>query len=262
MGGDGYLERYLDRSGVIEWDRSAFGPVSAAPAAARVAWLLACIEADSTSQAVKVARAGFSRAEDVGTFLPQWYEEEQEHGRVLFAIAEACGIEPPRSARLSTDADQRGQPPGWLGAVLGRVPGADAAYLATAAAAEYIARGMYSWLAEAYAGSPVVARLLRDLAAQEARHLGFYRAAAEARLVRSPLARRLAPMLFSRFWRPVGIDTLGWSTWFDAFGELITDPVLQRRFLGMDRMIGALPGFAGVEPLQSFLRARSIAIAA
>lgn len=262
MGGERYLERYLGRSGVIEWDRSSFGPVEADPAAVRAAWLLACIEADSTSQAAKVERAGFARATDVGTFLPHWYEEEQEHGRVLFAVAAAGGIEPPSSARLSSGADQRGQPPGWVGALLGRVPGADAAYLATAAAAEYVARCMYSWLAEAYAGSPVVSRLLRDLAAQEARHLGFYRAAAEARLVRSAPARQLAPSLFTRFWRPVGVDTLGWSIWFDAFGGLITDPVLQRRFLGMDRMVAALPGFEQVAPLRSFLGAHGIAVAA
>lgn len=198
----------------------------------------------------------------MGAFLPRWYEEEQEHGRLLFAIARSSGIDVPAPARLSDAADQRGQLPVALQAALGRLPGADAAYLATAAAAEYTARCMYSWLAVEYAASPVVARLLRDLAAQEARHLAFYRAAAEVRLARSAAARRLAPQLFARFWRPVGVDTLGWSTWFDAFGGLVADPVFQKRFLGLDRVVGSLPGFERAAPLRSFLAGHGVAVTA
>ena len=261
MVGRDHLERYLERAGVVECDPRSFGPVTVGPAVARSVWLLACIETDSTSQVAKVEQAGFARAADVAAFLPHWHAEEQEHGRVLFAIARHSGFDPPVRARLRAAADQHGQPPDNLRALLGRVPGADAAYLATAAAAEYTVRCTYSWLGRAYAGSPVIARLFKDLAAQEARHLAFYRAAARVRLARSATARYLAPRLFSRFWRPVGIDTLGWATWFDAFGDLVTDPDMQRQFLGLDRVVAALPGFDGLSPLRSFLDRHDIAVA-
>ncbi len=262
MGAQTYLERYLDRSGAIDWDPDRFGPIDVDRTVANVVWSLACIETDSTSQASKIERAGFTRAPDVGSFLPHWYEEEQEHGRFLFAVARASGIEPPGSARLSTDADQAGQPPGPMLAVLGRIPGADVAYLVTAAAAEYTARFMYSWLGDEFAGTPVVARHFKDLAAQEARHLGFYRSAAEARLDRSRLARRFGPIILRRYWRPVGIDTLGWDRWFDTFGPMVTDPRFQHQLVGIDRLVTALPGFADTTPMRSFLADHDLLLAA
>jgi len=257
--GDGHLERYLARAGAVQWDPDRFGPLTVDRAVARAVWLLACVEADSTSQTAKVERANFTRGADVAAFLPHWYAEEQQHGRLLFALARVSGFDPPPAARLRSAAEQDGQPSDRLRAVLGRLPGADAAYLATAAAAEYTAGCMYRWLGAQYAATPKVTRMFKDLAAQEARHLAFYRAAAHLRLARSASARALAPRLFSRFWRPVGIDTLGRSTWFDAFGELVADPVMQPRFLGLDRIVGSLPGFEGVAPLRAFLADHDIA---
>jgi hypothetical protein len=248
-----YVERYLRSSGAVGWSLAEVGEIEIEPHVARVVSSLASIEADSTSQAAKIERAGFTRAPDVAAFLPRWYEEEQEHARFLFAVAEHCGLPAPDQVRSSTAVDQRGQPAASVLPLLGRLPGADCAYLTTAAAAECTARFVYSWLAAQFEPWPPVSDAFGSLARQEARHLGFYRTAAAVRLERSAMARLGARQIFARYWRPVGIDTLGWLAWFETFSPLIRDPVLQRRLLEVDRLVGSLPGFEGSEPMRSFL---------
>jgi rubrerythrin len=183
----------------------------------------------------------------VRRFLEAWRAEEAEHaralGRFLQAYAEARGLDlpaeqPPPPALAS---------PTERALVLATRPVGHvvtAAHMVWGATNELLTMTGYRLLAQR-AGHPVLAELLRRIAAQEARHYSFYLLQAEWRLAASPLARALVPRLVHRTWTPVGVGA-------DYKSRREFDRVL--RYLGgtegggravaaMDRTIARLPGF-------------------
>jgi hypothetical protein len=94
---------------------------------------------------------------------------------------------------------------------------------------------------------PLLAELLRRIAAQEARHYAFYLLQAEYRLAESRLARRIVPALVGRTWTPVGVgdDYKAPEEFDDVLGYLAGGPDGERTMRAMDEAIARLPGFAG-----------------
>jgi rubrerythrin len=186
----------------------------------------------------------------VRRFLDAWRAEEAEHarvlGRFLQAYSEARGLDLP--------AEQPPPPavasPTERAIVLATRPVGHvvtAAHMVWGATNELLTMTGYRLLARR-CGHPVLAELLRRIAAQEARHYSFYLLEAEWRLAASPLARMLVPRLVHRTWTPVGVGA-------DYKSRSEFDRVL--RYLGgaegggravatMDRVIARLPGFATV----------------
>jgi hypothetical protein len=93
----------------------------------------------------------------------------------------------------------------------------------------------------------VLADLLRRIAAQEARHYGFYRLQAEWRLAASPLARRVVWRLMRKAWTPVGIgDGFKSAEDFDrVLAFLAADHSGAQAIATMDASFRRLPGLEG-----------------
>jgi rubrerythrin len=180
-------------------------------------------------------------------FLDVWRAEERGHAeaidRFLTRYAAARGIEVPvRQLPPPAEAALRERVLARVGGPLGRVVAA--AHMAWGAANELLTLNGYRLLADR-CGHPVLADLLRRIAAQEARHYSFYLLQAEWRLAASPLARRILPKVLDGSWTPVGIGD-GYKSEAE-FGEVLS-------YLGggadgaatvarMDRRFAALPGF-------------------
>lgn len=185
----------------------------------------------------------------VARFLDAWRAEEAEHARALdrflHAHCEGWGIpvpplqDPPPSAPALSER---------LLVALTRPMGhvVTAVHMTWGALNELLTFNGYRLLARRTT-HPLLAELLRRIAAQEARHYAFYVLQAEVRLAESRVARRVVPALVGRTWTPVGVgDAYKPAEEFDAvLGYLAEGPEGERAMRAMDEAIARLPGFAG-----------------
>jgi rubrerythrin len=183
----------------------------------------------------------------VRDFLAVWQAEEAVHSqaidRFLIEYGAARGIAipaqavapPPDIAAYERVVTKLGGPVGKLIA---------AAHMAWGAANELLTMNGYRMLAD-QCGHPMLAELLRRIAAQESRHYSFYLLQAEWRLAASRLARFAIPRFMDGTWTPVGVgDGYKTSEEFQrVLAVLSSRPESERIIDRMDRRFAALPGF-------------------
>jgi len=186
----------------------------------------------------------------IRAFLDIWRSEEAGHAaaldRFLHAYGDARGIDvPDRQLPPPAVAPARERVLSRIGGPVGEVVAA--AHMAWGAANELLTLNGYRLLGER-CGSPVLAELLRRIAAQEARHYSFYLLQAEWRLEDSALARVLLRRVLRSAWTPVGIgDGYKAPEEFAVVMRYLSstdgaDRVIDR----MDRRFASLPGFGDV----------------
>lgn len=186
----------------------------------------------------------------VARFFEVWEAEEIEHARALDRFlgtyARQRGIQlpvvqPPPPATVSV-GDQAMMA---LSRPVGHV--VTATHMAWGAVNELLTMNGYRMLSDETA-NPVLGELLSRIAAQEARHYGFYYLQAEWRLADSRLARGLVPRLLRRAWTPVGVGQ-GFKR-MDEFAvvseRLARTPGATKRLATMDRTINRLPGLGAL----------------
>ena len=184
----------------------------------------------------------------VRRFFDVWQAEEAEHSRALHRYLTAYGratgtripVQPP-----APSPDER-----WYERAVGRLGGpvgglVAATHMTWGAANELLTMNGYRLLAD-QCDEPVLAELLRRIAAQESRHYSFYLLQAEWRLASSRLARSVIPRLMAGAWTPVGIgDGYKSAGEFRRVLEVLTArPESERIVDRMDRRFSALPGLA------------------
>jgi len=181
----------------------------------------------------------------VRDFLEVWQAEEYVHSqaiaRFLDAYAAATGVAvAPRPATPSPKVARYERMLAKVGGPVGTVVAA--AHMTWGAANELLTMNGYRILADE-CGHPMLAELLRRIAAQESRHYSFYLLQAEWRLASSRLARFALPRLMDA-WTPVGIGD-GYKT-HDEFARVVEvlsrRPESERIIDRMDRRFAALPG--------------------
>jgi rubrerythrin len=186
----------------------------------------------------------------VRDFLHAWRAEEHEHAvaldRFLTAHRDAHDVEippiqpPPAAAVPATERALV-----LVTRPVGHV--VTCAHMVWGAANELLTLNGYRLLARR-CGNPVLAELLRRIAAQESRHYSFYALQAEWRLAASPLARRVVTHLLRRSWTPVGIGD-GYKS-PDEFAQVLAYLVDgadgARAVATMDQTIARLPGLGGL----------------
>jgi hypothetical protein len=186
----------------------------------------------------------------VASFLPTWRAEEAAHaaavGRFLDLYREGTGTAiPDRQAPPPSTVPRRERLAVQASRPVGHV--VVAAHMVWGAANELLTLTGYRLLA-ARCGHPVLAALLRDVAAQESRHFSFYALQAEWRLADSGLARRAVRRMLARTWTPVGIGD-GYKPQAD-FDRLLRHLVPGddgiRAVRRMDARVDRLPGLAGL----------------
>lgn len=180
-----------------------------------------------------------------GAFLDVWENEEQAHADALdhyldrYAAVRGVDIpatqaSPPAMGRLAAGSLRTITRP--VGHVV------TAMHMAWGAVNELLTMNGYRMLA-ARDEDPVLTELLSRIAAQEARHYGFYFLQAEWRLAESRLARSLVPRLLERAWTPVGVGE-GYKDERDfdvVFAHLASGDGADR-LAGMNATIARLPG--------------------
>lgn len=134
----------------------------------------------------------------------------------------------------------------------------EATYLTLGATQEFVALTTYRKAADLI-DDPNAAVVLRRIAAQEGRHMHFYRKAALV-FLDEPLNAYVASQLIGHLWRPPGIDLLGTTAWPNAFGPLLAYEDYRSRLLHMDQLLQQLPGFHGHHLMENFLMRHSFGV--
>lgn len=182
----------------------------------------------------------------VRDFLAVWQAEEFVHSqaiaRFLDAYADATGAAiAPRPPAPTVDVPRYERALAHVGGPVGTIVAA--AHMTWGAANELLTMNGYRLLADE-CGHPMLAELLRRIAAQESRHYSFYLLQAEWRLASSRLARLTLPRLMDGSWTPVGVGD-GYKT-KDEFQRVLEvlsrRPESERIIDRMDRRFAALPG--------------------
>jgi hypothetical protein len=183
----------------------------------------------------------------VREFLTVWQTEEAAHAaaidRFLREYSAATGIVlPPQATPPPPAVGAVERAVGHLGGPVGRLVAT--AHMVWGAANELLTMNGYRLLAD-QCGHPMLAELLRRIAAQESRHYSFYLLQAEWRLAHSPTARSVLRRIMAGSWTPVGVgDGYKTSAEFQRVLEVLTArPESERIIDRMDRRFSQLPGF-------------------
>jgi hypothetical protein len=184
----------------------------------------------------------------IASFVEVWQAEEAEHSAAIarfldhYAAQRGVGVvatQPSPSPRVPTFEKVVMR----VGGPVGRLVAA--AHMTWGAANELLTMNGYRMLADRVdAQHPMLADLLRRIAAQESRHYSFYLLQAEWRLADSRVARTVIPRIMAGSWTPVGVGE-GYKT-SDEFQRVLTVlnacPDSDRLISRMDRRFSQLPG--------------------
>jgi hypothetical protein len=210
------------------------------------------VEGFTDSYAVGLAAHKTTLADPlISAFLVVWKREEIVHAqaidRFLRTYADATGIAIPAQAPVPQPAGRvHERILARIGGPFGRLVAA--AHMAWGAANEQLTMNGYRILAD-QCGHPMLAELLRRIAAQESRHYSFYLLQAEWRLADSRLARTVLPRFLDGTWTPVGVgDGYKTAAEFERVLEVLNSrPESERIIDRMDRRFARLPGFARLQ---------------
>lgn len=184
----------------------------------------------------------------IAAFVDVWQAEEAEHsaaiGRFLDHYATQRGVTVP-----SAQPSPASKIPAYekivarIGGPVGRL--AAAAHMTWGAANELLTMNGYRMLAgQVETDHPMLADLLRRIAAQESRHYSFYLLQAEWRLASNRLARTVIPRIMDGSWTPVGVGD-GYKTseeFLRVLAVLNASPSSGKLIDRMDRRFAQLPG--------------------
>lgn len=186
----------------------------------------------------------------IGRFLDVWRTEEAGHAHAIDRFLTRYGSSRGRVIPLPQPA-----PPanvGWHERLLANIGGpvgtlVAATHMTWGAANELLTLNGYRLLADR-CDHPLLAEMLRRIAAQESRHFSFYLLQAQWRLASSALARKVLRHVLIRAWTPVGIGE-GYKSPSDfaRLMEYLGGTEDGRRAVSrMDNRFAALPGLGGV----------------
>jgi len=248
---EGRCQRILDKSellGVDDLDWDAVGTRALPPGIVDSLVYMRDVEGFTPSYLAGLGSHPTTLSDPlVRRFFEVWQAEEAEHSRAIHRYLTAYG-----AGTGTAIPEQPGAPvpdDRWYERALGHLGGAVGALVAAThmtwgAANELLTMNGYRLLAD-QCDEPVLAELLRRIAAQESRHYSFYLLQAEWRLASSRLARAVIPRFLHGAWTPVGIGD-GYKTEeeFRRVVQVLTArPESERIVDRMDRRFSALPGF-------------------
>lgn len=250
------LEVFLRRWGPISW-RDRIDQVASAddPRLGRLLLGLSGIEDDAFYMQTKLRASGTVALDPVRQFNAVWLVEEADHGRALAAIAARYGTDTHalRASHGLLHRDRRSIVTFPVMKVLSTYSrGMLAAYLVYGSLVEYVAITTYNGIASSV-GDPIVKDILTQMAAQEGRHMRFYRRGAMEVMAGDRRCQRFVRYVIQHFWRPPGVDLYGTAQWIDIFEPILTDGVICSTLRRMDEVCSAFPGLQGTNVMGPFL---------
>jgi len=198
---------------------------------------------------------------EVGAFMTMWNREEFWHGEALAAVLEKHGMtvdfDELKSTRLKLGWKDRLDP--IKQSVLGGLVGHDfvAVHMSWGAVNEWSANAAYLRMAK-QEKHPVLAELLKRIAAQETKHVAFYASQARERLAASKKAQVLTRFVLDRFWGPVGSTISEDSEVRHVMGHLFGGEEGRTLIRNVDSHIAKLPGMEGLKIVEKSLDKRGV----
>ncbi len=199
---------------------------------------------------------------EVGAFMTMWNREEFWHGEALAAVLGKHGVtvdfDELKSKRLKLGWKDRIGP--IKQALMGGLVGTDfiAVHMAWGAANEWSANAAYLRMAK-LENHPVLAELLKRIAAQETKHVAFYASQARDRLAKSKKAQVIARFALDKAWGPVGSGVMPDAEVTHVMNHLFAGPEGRKLIQDVDSHIAKLPGLEGLTIVENSLNARGIA---
>ena len=198
---------------------------------------------------------------EIGAFMTMWNREEFWHGEALAAVLGKHGIvvdfDELKATRVKLGWKDRLDP--IKQSLMGGLVGHDfvAVHMAWGAANEWSANAAYLRMAKKE-GHPVLAELLKRIAAQETKHVAFYASQARERLMASKKAQVIARFALRKFWGPVGSTISSDAEVKHVMGDLFGGSEGRKLIRDVDSHIARLPGMTGLTIVETSLDARGI----
>lgn len=259
------IDKYTANSEPVTWtdlDLEAFETNPLPESSLRVLRYMCDVEYHTVCYLRDLLTTPSHKEPEVGSFMTMWNREEFWHGEALAAVLGKHGItvdfDELKASRLKLGWKDRLDP--IKQSMLGGLVGNDfvAVHMAWGAANEWSANAAYLRMAR-QENHPVLAELLKRIAAQETKHVAFYASQARDRLEKSRKAQVIARFALSKFWGPVGSTISSESEVTHVMGHLFAGAEGRKLIRSIDSHIAKLPGMTGLTIVENSLDKRGIA---
>ena len=259
------IDRYTANSKPVAWgdlDLDSFHDNPLPPESLRTLRYMCDVEYHTVCYLRDLLTTPSHNEPEVGAFMTMWNREEFWHGEALAAVLAKHGIvvdfDELAATRIKLGWKDRLDP--IKQSLLGGLVGNDfvAVHMSWGAANEWSANSAYLRMAK-LEKHPVLAELLKRIAAQETKHVAFYASQARDRLAKSKKAQVITRFALSRFWAPVGPGISTDEEVTHVMGHLFRGTEGRKLVRDVDSHIAKLPGMEGLTIVETALDARGIA---
>jgi hypothetical protein len=253
------IDRYTEKSEAVSWtdlDFDEFDRNPLPPDSLRVISYMCDVEYHTVCYLRDLLTTPSHKEPEVGSFMTMWNREEFWHGEALAAVLARHGIivdfDQLKATRLKLGWKDRLDP--IKQSLLGGLVGSDfvGVHMAWGAANEWTANAAYLRMAR-QEGHPVLAELLKRIAAQETKHVAFYASQARDRLAKSKKAQVIGRFALNKFWAPVGSSISSADDVTFVMGRLFGGDEGRKILQDIDSHIAKLPGMEGLTIVENSL---------
>jgi rubrerythrin len=253
------IDKYTTNSKSVAWDDldfDAFDSDPLPPETLRVLRYMADVEYHTVCYLRDLLTTPSHKEPEIGAFMTMWNREEFWHGEALATVLGKHGItldfDELKANRVKLGWKDRLDP--IKQSLMGGLVGHDfvAVHMAWGAVNEWSANAAYLRLAKQQ-NHPVLAELLKRIAAQETKHVAFYASQARARLADSRKAQVIARFALNKFWRPVGSGISPDSEVEHVMSVLFAGTEGRKLIQDVDSHIAKLPGMDGLRIVEKSL---------
>lgn len=259
------IDKYTANSEPVTWtdlDLESFETNPLPPESLRVLRYMCDVEYHTVCYLRDLLTTPSHKEPEVGSFMTMWNREEFWHGEALAAVLGKHGIavdfDELKATRIKLGWKDRLDP--IKQSLLGGLVGNDfvGVHMAWGAANEWSANAAYLRMAR-QENHPVLAELLKRIAAQETKHVAFYASQARDRLAKSKKAQVIARFALNKFWAPVGSGISSDAEVTHVMGHLFGGTEGRKLVRDIDSHIAKLPGMQGLTIVENALDKRGIA---
>jgi len=258
------IDKYTTNSSAVAWGDLDFDEFERQPLPAstlRTLRYMCDVEYHTVCYLRDLLTTPSHKEPEIGAFMTMWNREEFWHGEALAAVLGKHGIavdfDELKATRVKLGWKDRLDP--IKQSLLGGLVGHDfvAVHMAWGAANEWSANAAYLRMAKKE-GHPVLAELLKRIAAQETKHVAFYASQARERLMASKKAQVIARFALRKFWGPVGSTISSDDEVKHVMSDLFGGSEGRKLIRDVDSHIAKLPGMEGLTIVETSLDARGI----
>jgi hypothetical protein len=251
------IKKYTENSVPVEWGDLDFSVFKTEPLDAdtlRVLHYMCEVEYHTVCYMRDLLMTPSHEDTEVGAFMTTWNREEYWHGAALADLLKIHGItveyDQLKAKRVKLGWRDRLDPikQGIMGNLIGR--DFVATHMTWGMVNERSAAAGYRRMAQLNP-HPALAPLLKRLAAQETKHIAFYTTQAQARLEKSPKARKFTRFALQQTWGPVGSTIMPEADVKHMMTYLFGGEAGLKEVRKIDAQIAEMPGLEGLTLMET-----------